>query len=207
MVSTKLLVIGSEEKSLLVEARVTIPAAADAHSYNQIQKWKVCDRRGASQMAYRHGSSGLQSYAMQSDHAALVFFISEARAPDLELRRLIAISRHKNRKRGLCGCLFSTPRYFAYIMEGTTKELSALLKTLCVDGRQAAPRILVQTSVEHRHFENWPLAHMPASEFEEALAAAYAGDRNVERTRLLLELLMQEHFENLPQAVNVDTAY
>ena len=134
---------------------------------------------------------------MQPDHASLVFFVSEARAPDIELRRLIAISRQKNRKRGLCGCLFSTPRHFAYVMEGNSKELGALVRNLCADGRQAAPRILVQTSVENRCFEHWPLAHLCVDHFEEALADAYSGHPDIERVRVLLQLLMQEHFENL----------
>jgi hypothetical protein len=134
---------------------------------------------------------------MNNDAVSTIFMVSQCRASDIELRRLIAISRSRNRKRGVSGCIFSTAHYFAYVLEGKTAELSRIIKTLCLDGRQAAPRILVQCAIEYRRFGEWPLAHLDAQEFESTLADAYRGRYPLATLRILLELLVQDHFEQL----------
>lgn len=134
---------------------------------------------------------------MNNDAVSMIFMVSQCRASDIELRRLIAISRNRNRKRRVSGCIFSTTHYFAYVLEGSTAELSRIIKNLCIDGRQAAPRILLQCAIEHRRFGEWPLAHLDARAFESTLSDAYRGRCALATLRVLLELLMQEHFEHL----------
>jgi len=121
----------------------------------------------------------------------------------MELRRLIAISRNRNRKRRVSGCIFSTAQYFAYVLEGKTADLSQIIKTLCVDGRQSAPRVLIQCAIEFRRFGDWPLAHLDAREFEESLGNAYRCECSLSALRVLLELLVQEHFEHLDFSGNL----
>ena len=132
---------------------------------------------------------------MHGDRLSTIFIASRCQAADLELRRLVAITRVNNKKRQITGCLFWTGQYFAQILEGTSVQLSQAVSRLCDGGRQTAPRILFQSQIDARQFDNSHLAFMPAPDFEEAVAEAHAGGGRLHQFQILFALLVQEHHE------------
>ena len=126
----------------------------------------------------------------------MVFIVSQCRASDLELRRLVAITRAKNQRRHISGCLFWTGRYLAHLLEGPSAELGLAVQGMCGDGRQAAPRILFQAQVGLRHFNSSAFAFVAVRAFDEAVAEAYDDTGSFANRRILLDFLVQEHAEH-----------
>ena len=133
---------------------------------------------------------------MHEERGSRIFIVSQCCASDLELRRLVAISRLKHQKRNISGCLFWTGRYLAHLLEGTSSELGLAVQGMCGDGRQAAPKILFQGQVGVRHFNSSAFAFVPVREFDEAVAEAYDDTASLANRRILLDFLVQEHAEH-----------
>ena len=126
----------------------------------------------------------------------MVFIVSQCRVSDLELRRLVAITRARNLRRNISGCLFWTGRYLAHMLEGPSTELALTVQGLYGDGRQADPKILFQGRVGVRHFNSSEFGFVSATDFDEAVAEAYDAAGGIANRRILLDFLVQEHAEH-----------
>lgn len=131
---------------------------------------------------------------MHADSLATIFTICRCKADEIEMRRLVAICRADYKKRQITGCIFWTGTFFAYVLEGTTRQLGTTVALMGKSGRQMSPRVVLQDKLLLRRFSGPPLAFVPVSDFDDVVSAAYEGSGDTRAARVLLALLTEEYF-------------
>ena len=72
---------------------------------------------------------------------------------------LVTRARLKNKRLNITGLLACLPNYFFQILEGNRDEIHDLLSVLEQDSRHFGIRVLCETSINHRDFPLWSMAH------------------------------------------------
>lgn len=141
---------------------------------------------------------------MHSDSLAKIFAISQCDADEIEMRRLVAIYRADFKKRQVTGCIFWTGSFFAYLLEGTSKQLARTVAQLSTSSRQSSPRVVLQGKVTARQFSRSLLPFVPVADFEDSVSDAY-GSGCTDAARVLVAMLTEEALSN-PQASFADAS-
>lgn len=96
---------------------------------------------------------------MNSDSLIEFSYVSKAVRPitTLQLIQLFDSAYKFNQAQGITGVLFYEKQYFAQILEGNRKTVSALWKRIQQDPRHEIIRELSCQNIEKRHFPNWSM--------------------------------------------------
>lgn len=87
-------------------------------------------------------------------------YISEA-AEDLgysDLQEILAVSRTKNARDNITGCLIYRDGYFLQLLEGEEDAVKRLANKIRFDSRNSNLRVLITTTSTERLFGDWSMA-------------------------------------------------
>jgi hypothetical protein len=119
-----------------------------------------------------------------------------AAALESEAERILSVAIPRNASRGITGCLVSTERNFAQVLEGTPDALRELMASIEADERHDEVHTIEFNEVEKRLFPTWSMGYAGHSRyiqrFLEPLHGSSVSDRERARqVRRLVELMVE----------------
>ncbi len=101
------------------------------------------------------------------DHQSLFFllYVSQATSEmdEQSLAKIVSVSREKNQKVGLTGCLLYQDGYFMQLLEGQREEVLKLMERLYLDPRHKNVQVIVQGKEKRRLFFDWSMGFQDMS--------------------------------------------
>ncbi|KQX23291.1 MULTISPECIES: BLUF domain-containing protein [unclassified Sphingomonas] len=82
---------------------------------------------------------------------------------DLEIARIIEVSRERNRALDVTGALIATYRFFAQILEGPDAALDELMASIARDWRHREVTVVRREALSARRFDGWSMAYSGAA--------------------------------------------
>lgn len=114
---------------------------------------------------------------------------------DLDVHRIVASSRIRNRRLDITGVLAMGQRLFAQVLEGDAGALQVLMGSIGGDGRHDDVRVLLDHTTDQRLFQRWNMELLLSRVLDDALDAAYDGGGNADA--LMSRLLAQANDDSL----------
>ena len=119
-----------------------------------------------------------------------------AAALEYEAGRILSVAISRNASLGVTGCLVSTERYFAQVLEGDPDALRELMASIETDERHDEVHTIEFHEVDKRLFPTWSMGYVGHSRyiqrFLEPLHGASVPDRERARqVRRLVELMVE----------------
>ncbi|MFL6664234.1 MAG: BLUF domain-containing protein [Rhizobacter sp.] len=108
-------------------------------------------------------------------HLRQVFYVSRV-APGLDdrvIRRILALSRRKNRMLDVTGCLTCTGGHFAQVLEGRDAAVAELLEVVAADPRHADFKIVLDRPLTLREYPLWSMAYLFNTELADDIEALF----------------------------------
>lgn len=78
---------------------------------------------------------------------------------------IIATSRTRNKREGICGALIFTGSDFAQVLEGPRENVDRLMADIAMDPRHEEVRILAREDVSALVFDRWRMAYNGRSQW------------------------------------------
>jgi len=94
-----------------------------------------------------------------------IIYISEAdyKMSETALMEILQQARENNAARGISGMLVYNEGVFLQVLEGPKDEVEVLLDIILGDGRHSNFRILAETPIEKKEFEDWSMGFVDVS--------------------------------------------
>lgn len=111
-----------------------------------------------------------------------LFYASRvADAPgDIDIDKILRISRRNNRRLDVTGCLLYSGRHFAQVLEGRTDAVGELMARIGADPRHRGLKVIADRRIRQRDFPEWSMGLLykldVADRIEALLAADHPGD-------------------------------
>ena len=107
-----------------------------------------------------------------------VLYISEVSpgVTALDIDRLVAHARRRNRQLDLTGALLACDGHFAQVLEGHEVLLEEMMRKIAVDTRHRDLRVLERTVIRQRLFSDWDMAFVDESRCGDDFRNLLAGD-------------------------------
>ncbi len=96
--------------------------------------------------------------------------------PD-EMRDIQAVSRRKNRVRGVTGALCFSAKGFLQCLEGPVDAVNELYRSIARDDRHSDVTLLDYTGIKRRDFGRWSMAFIRDDELDAKVLAKIRGSR------------------------------
>lgn len=87
----------------------------------------------------------------------------------LELLKILLVSRLHNASSGVTGCLLLNDGCFAQVLEGPRHAVEATFERVECDPRHQSVSVLYFRPLERRIFSDWAMAHASADQYGEGL--------------------------------------
>lgn len=81
---------------------------------------------------------------------------------ELEVGRILAVSRRNNRERDIGGMLYYGNGYFFQVLEGPRDAVNEAYNRISTDPRHKDVHILSMKNVDERMFEDWTMKYLPS---------------------------------------------
>ncbi|WOB10092.1 BLUF domain-containing protein [Piscinibacter gummiphilus] len=109
------------------------------------------------------------------DRCRQVFYISEAVAGlgTLDVRSILDISRYRNLRDNITGCLLFSGRHFVQILEGDPTEIENTIGRIKADRRHRGIHMLVDREAT-RMYDDWSMGCLYNLDLADQLAALHA---------------------------------
>ncbi len=78
---------------------------------------------------------------------------------DIEIERIVAVSRRHNAANGITGGLINTENSFAQLLEGPAVAIDELMSRITIDPRHADVRVLRIDEITTRQLPDWSMAY------------------------------------------------
>ncbi len=77
-----------------------------------------------------------------------------------EIKDILEISKSKNAKSNITGCLLYNEGFFVQILEGEKEEVKAVYNIIEADKRHTMVQVLSEGETRERFFEKWEMAYL-----------------------------------------------
>ncbi len=98
-----------------------------------------------------------------------IIYISEKTSefkPDNDLNKIISSSFRNNNARDVTGVLMYNGGFFFQVIEGKKEDVVYTYNKIILDPRHQNVNLLADREIEHRNFEDWPLALVKLSDVD-----------------------------------------
>lgn len=133
---------------------------------------------------------------------ACVLYVSKCCVPidqaDVEIKRIIEVSRGRNAALNVTGALVFTGAYFAQCLEGPEAHISSLMDSIRRDPRHQDVKVVGTSPIQERHFKSWSMAyHGPSMFIEQHISRFFEmGNADTHKDAAKLLRLIKEFLKN-----------
>ena len=92
-----------------------------------------------------------------------------------DVAQILETSRHNNSKSNITGLLCFNHKYFLQCLEGSRAKVNELYQRILHDNRHGDILLLSYGEVSERHFSQWSMGYIPATQITEDITLRFSG--------------------------------